>query len=97
MANSCIRRIEQLRGLVGPVIFRDRGKVAEFAELPTSDGIREIPQKKQNLKKKKKCQSHMAFSCVLAFLLSTHSIDCAVPLLLSIHVLIVPIFFRSPR
>ena len=23
------------RRLVGPVIFRDRGKVAEFAELPT--------------------------------------------------------------
>ena len=41
------------------------------------------------------CQSHMAFSCVLSFLLSTHSIDCAVPLLLSIHVLIVPFFFRS--
>ena len=32
----------------------------------------------------------MAFSSVLSFLLSTHSIDCAVPLLLSIHVLIVP-------
>ena len=29
----------------------------------------------------------MAFSCVLSFFLSTHSIDCAVPLLLSIHVL----------
>ena len=28
---------------LGPVIFRDRGKVAEFAELPTWNGIREIP------------------------------------------------------
>ena len=32
----------------------------------------------------------MAFSSVLSILLSTHSVDCAVPLLLSIHVLIVP-------
>ena len=48
--------------------------------------------------------SHMAFSSVLSFLLSTHSVDCAVPVLLSIHrvnsalflpftVLIVPLFF----
>ena len=34
---------------------------------------------------KKKCQSHMAFSSVLSFLLSTHSVDCAVPLVLSIN------------
>ena len=27
---------------VGPVIFRDRGKLAEFAELPTWNGIREM-------------------------------------------------------
>ena len=27
----------------------------------------------------------MPFSSVLSFLLSTHSVDCAVPLLLSIH------------
>ena len=27
----------------------------------------------------------MAFSSVLSFLLSTHSVDCAVPLLLSVH------------
>ena len=41
--------------------------------------------------------SHMAFSSALSFLLSTHSLDCAVPLLLSIHMLIVHFFFRSPR
>ena len=34
-------------------------------------------------KKKKKYQSHMAFSCVLPFLLPTHSVDCAGHLLLS--------------
>ena len=33
---------------------------------------------------KKKCQSHMAFSSVLSFLLSTQYC-CAVPLLLSVH------------
>ena len=41
--------------------------------------------------------SHMVFSSVLSFLLSTHSVDCAVPPLLSIHMLIVHFFFRSPR
>ena len=50
----------------------------------------------------------MAFSSVLSLLLSTHSVDCAGPLLLSIHrvnsalflpftMLIVPFFVRSPR
>ena len=34
-------------------------------------------------KNKKKYQSHMAFSSVLPFLLPTHSVDCAVHLLLS--------------
>ena len=76
---------------LGPVIFRDRGKVTEFAELPTWNGIHEIPQIFFfNV-------SHIAFSSVLSFLLSTHSVDCAVPLLLSIHMLIVHFFFRSPR
>ena len=37
----------------------------------------------------------MAFSSALSFLLSTHSVYYAVPLLLSIHVLIVPFFFFS--
>ena len=35
------------------------------------------------------------FSSVLSFLLSTHSVDCAVPRLLSIHMLIVPLPFSS--
>ena len=54
-----------------------------------------------------KCQSHMAFSSVLSFLLSAHSIDCAVSLLLSVYrvnsalflpftALIAPFFFSSP-
>ena len=56
------------------------------------------------IKKNKKClffvflmSSHMTFSSVLSFLLSTHIVDCAVPLLLSIHMLIVHFFFRSLR
>ena len=58
-----------------------------------------------------KYQSHMAFSSVLPFLLPTHSVDCAVHLLLShsrallvssalfhpFTVLIMPFFFSSPR
>ena len=58
-----------------------------------------------------KYQSHMAFSSVFPFLLPTHSVDCAVHLLLShsrallvssalfhpFTVLIMPIFFSSPR
>ena len=58
-----------------------------------------------------KYQSHMAFSSVLPFLLPTHSVDCAVHLLLShsrallvsstlfhpFTVLIMPFFFGSPR
>ena len=37
-------------------------------------------------KKKKDFFFHvMAFSSVLSFLLSTHSVDCVVPLLLSVH------------
>ena len=44
-----------------------------------------------------KCQSHMAFSYVLSFLLSTHSVGCTMPLLLSIHMLILPFFFSLPR
>ena len=61
--------------------------------------------------KKKKYQSHMAFSSVLPFLLPTHSVDCAVHLLLChsrallvnsalflpFTVLIMPFFFSSPR
>ena len=50
----------------------------------------------------------MAFSSVLSFLLSTHSIDCAVPLSLYVHrvnsalflpstALIVLVFFSPPR
>ena len=49
----------------------------------------------------------MAFISVFSFLLSTHSVACAVPMLLSIHmlivpffpfnVLIVPFFFSSPH
>ena len=71
------------------------------------------------LKKKKKkklffffkYQSHMAFSSVLPFLLPTHSVNCAVHLLLChsrallvnsaiflpFTVLIMPFFFSSPR
>ena len=55
--------------------------------------------------------SHMAFSSVLPFLLPTHSVNCAVHLLLChsrallvnsalflpFTVLIMPFFFRSPR
>ena len=62
-------------------------------------------------KKKFKYQSHMAFSSVLPFLLPTHSVDCAVHLLLShsrallvssalfnpFTALIMPFFFSSPR
>ena len=61
--------------------------------------------------KKKSYQSHMAFSSVLPFLLPTHSVDCAVHLLLShsrallvssalfhpFTTLIMPFFFSSPR
>ena len=61
------------------------------------------------LKKKKK--SHMAFSSVLPFLLPTHSVDCAVHLLLChsrallvnsalflpFTALIMPFIFSSPR
>ena len=71
-----------------------------------------------DFKKKKKIrfffykyQSHMAFSSVLPFLLPTHSVDCAVHLLLShsrallvssalfhpFTALIMPFFFSSPR
>ena len=55
-----------------------------------------------------KCQLHMLLALFCPFLLSTHSVDCAVPLLLSVHrinsalfppftALIVPFFFSSPR
>ena len=68
-------------------------------------------KKKHKKKKKKKNQSHMAFSSVLPFLLPTHSVDCAVHLLLShsrallvssalfhpFTALIMPFFFSSPR
>ena len=60
---------------------------------------------------KKKYQSHIAFSSVLPFLLPTHSVDCAVHLLLChsrallvnsalflpFTALIMPFFFSSPR
>ena len=67
------------------------------------------------LKKKKKnfflLKSHMAFSSVLPFLLPTHSVDCAVHLLLChsrallvnsalflpFTALIMPFIFSSPR
>ena len=59
----------------------------------------------------KKYQSHMAFSSVLPFLLPTHSVDCAVHLLLNhsrallvssalfhpFTALIMPFLFSSPR
>ena len=62
-------------------------------------------------KKKKKLKSHMAFSSVLPFLLPTHSVDCAVHLLLChsrallvnsapflpFTALIMPFIFSSPR
>ena len=38
-------RAPQINQQIGPVIFRDRGKVAEFAELPTWNGIWKIPKK----------------------------------------------------
>ena len=61
--------------------------------------------------KKKKKKSHMAFSSVLPFLLPTHSVDCAVHLLLChsmallvnsalflpFTALIMPFIFSSPR
>ena len=36
----------------------------------------------------------MPFSSVLSFLLSTHSVDCAVPLLLSIHLVNSALFLQ---
>ena len=67
-----------------------------------------ILKKKKKIKKKK---SHMAFSSVLPFLLPTHSVDCAVhlllchsrallvnsALLLPFTALIMPFIFSSPR
>ena len=67
--------------------------------------------KKKKKKKFFKYQSHMAFSSVLPFLLPTHSVNCAVHLLLChsrallvnsalflpFTALIMPIFFNSPR
>ena len=61
--------------------------------------------------KKKNLKSHMAFSSVLPFLLPTHSVDCAVHLLLChsrallvnsalflpFTALIMPFIFSSPR
>ena len=69
---------------------------------------RDTKKKKKKLKKKK---SHMAFSSVLPFLLPTHSVDCAVhlllchsrallvnsALLLPFTALIMPFIFSSPR
>ena len=70
-----------------------------------------LTKKKKNLNKNKKYQSHVAFSSVLPFLLPTHSVDCAVHLLLSYSrallvssalfdpftARIMPFFFSSPR
>ena len=90
-----------------------RGSIDRASDFPRSRksrGIRGIANLKRNFgnspKKKKKnfffffffkCQSYMAFSSVLSFLLSTHSFRCTVPLLLSIHMLIVPFFFSLLR
>ena len=70
-----------------------------------------ILKKKKKKKKKKIVKSHMAFSSVLPFLLPTHSVDCAVHLLLChsrallvnsalflpFTALIMPFIFSSPR
>ena len=81
----------------------ERYRASDFPRSRKSRGIRGIADLKRNLenskkKKKKKFffQSHMAFSSVLSFLLSTHSVGCTMPLLLSIHMLILPFFFSLP-
>ena len=70
-----------------------------------------ILKKKKKKKKKKISKSHMAFSSVLPFLLPTHSVDCAVHLLLChsrallvnsalflpFTAQIMPFIFSSPR